>query len=128
MKRTPLKRSSSSLRCAKAPQRRRKAKRVGLSPETAACVYARQKGLCCCGCGGRIAPFPMGYHHIWPKAKWPSLIDVSANIAGVGADCHASHETAARRLPRASIAFAEVLAATHEMRSYLDRTYGPREE
>lgn len=125
MKRTELKRSSS-LRRANAPQRRGKAPREGLGRDTAGVVYRRQNGLCCCGCGDPIAPFPIGYHHVFPKAKWPSLVDVAANVAGTAENCHANHEAASRRLPRWAIAFAEGLAVSPAMRSYLDRIYGLR--
>lgn len=102
---------------------RSKPQKAILSPETALAVYTRQHGRCACGCGGTIAPFPIGYHHIFPKAKWPELADVPENVVGLTANCHANHETFARRLHREVIHTAEPLAATEKMRSYLERTY-----
>jgi hypothetical protein len=88
-------------------------------------VSRRQHGVCICGCGGRIAPFPIGHHHILSKARWPHLTNEPDDIVGVTADCHANHENASKRLPRAACALAERLATTPPMQSYLDRTYGP---
>ena len=114
MKRSPLKRG-------------RRKRKPQVSKDTIRRVFLRTRGLCCCGCGRSIAPFPMGYHHVWPKARWPDLTDEERNIVGVSEDCHANHESAARRLPRAAIAIAERLPQTPQMERYLDSTYGPRQ-
>ncbi len=133
MKRSPIKpgkplaRKSSLSRVGAAGRRRKADPRDRVSEATIVAVRARQGGLCACGCGRPIAPFPIGYHHVFPKAKWPSLIDVAGNLVGVSAQCHASHETAARRLPRSAVACAEIFAATPQMRRYLDAVYGPKE-
>lgn len=94
-----------------------------VSADTVRAVARRTRGRCACGCGGRIAPFPIGYHHVFEKARWPELTDVAENIVGVTADCHANHETASKRLPRAAVAIAEALARTGPMQSYLEREY-----
>lgn len=93
---------------------------------TMGAVIRRQEGVC--RCGAPIAAPPVGYHHVFSKARWPELIDVAANIIGVCADCHANHESAAKRLPRDAIAVAEELASTPPMQAYLDRVYGPRKD
>lgn len=99
------------------------APRAVLSLETCQVVYRRQKGLCICGCGHRIAPFPIGYHHILPKAKWPELIDVAENVVGTAADCHANHETAAKRLTLVHVACVAAVGLDEQQRAYLTRTY-----
>lgn len=86
-------------------------------------VWLRTGGLCCCGCGEPIAPFPLGYHHTFPKAMWPELSAVLDNIVGVAANCHANQETGFRRLPRKAVACVEHLATTGRMKSYLERSY-----
>lgn len=88
-------------------------------------VVARQHGLCACGCGGKIAPAPIGFHHVLPKGdrKWPELIDVAENVVGLTADCHANHETAARRLTRQAVAIVELLDLDARQLGYLARTY-----
>jgi hypothetical protein len=89
-----------------------------------AVVRARQLGLCACGCGGKIAPAPIGYHHIFPKHKWPDLLDIAENVVGLTMNCHAAHETAAKRLKRTAVAVVEQLPLDARQLSYLDRTYG----
>lgn len=102
--------------------RRRQRERV--SERTVRTVYERQLGYCGCGCGRRIARGLIGYHHVFPKAKWPELVDHPDNGVGVAADCHANHETASRRLPRRAVKLAERLAAGNpRMEAYLEETY-----
>jgi hypothetical protein len=100
---------------------------------TRAVVVPRWEGdswpvrACACGCGERVEIWnPACWHHIFPKRRWPELIDVADNLILVAVDCHASHETARRRFKRAVVWPAERLAVTEPMRAYLDRTYGPR--
>lgn len=88
-----------------------------------ALVKARTKGMCACHCGQRIAVGPIGFHHVFPKARWPELADTPENVVGVAASCHAGHELASRRLPRRAVRVAEPLAHSHAMRSYFARTY-----
>ena len=58
---------------------------------------------------------------------WPELVDVAENVLGVTADCHANHESGARRLTLEAVAVALPLATTGPMRSYLERTYASEE-
>lgn len=102
-------------------QTRRQKARV--SPETVAIVKARQRGRCACGCGRPIAPFPIGYHHTFPKSRWPSLTDIAANIVGLSENCHANHETGAKRLSRQAVAVALPLIADGSMERFIERTY-----
>lgn len=88
-----------------------------------AVVHARQLGLCACGCGGKIAAGPIGWHHVLPKHKWPELIDVAENVVGVTANCHANHETAAKRLTLEAVDAVLGLNLDEQQRGYLGRTY-----
>lgn len=103
--------------------RARRAAKPRLSEEVALVVYKRQDGKCACGCGRVIAPFPIGFHHVFPKQRWPELINVAVNVIGVAADCHANHETGMTRLPRSAVVRAEQLASDPPMRRYLENTY-----
>lgn len=144
MKRTQLKRTSS-LRRAKAPLARSKPLSRGsaplardsregriLSEETCLAVLAahplRSNGgllLCACGCGWRVEPRnPACWHHVFAKHLFPELFDEPDNLVLLAVDCHSSHETAARRVPRRMIVRAERLATNPQRESYLDRTYG----
>lgn len=100
-----------------------KAQRAVLSVSTMAVVHARQLGLCACGCGGKIAAVPIGYHHVLPKHKWPELIDVAENVVGVTANCHANHETRAKGLARVAVSLVERLPLDSRQVNYLERTY-----
>lgn len=103
-----------------------KPKEQRMDKDVCAQVFWRQQGKCVCGCGRRIAPFPIGYHHILPRQRWPELTNEPDDIVGVAADCHANHETGTTRLPRSACALAERLAICEPRRaSYLNRTYGP---
>jgi len=62
-------------------------------------------------------------HHVFPKQKWPELKWEPDNIIPVCRKCHADHEVAYRRLPRAAVKPAERLATDDRMKAYLDRTY-----
>lgn len=90
-------------------------------------VLERQEGFCICGCGRQVAPYPLGYHHVFPKARWPELVNEADNIVGVAGDCHANHEAGSTRLPRRACDRAERLACSPPMEDYLTRTYGPKE-
>lgn len=147
LKRTRLARSSP-LRRAKAPlarseplsrgsaplARKSREKRI-LSEETRLAVLAahplRGRGFglrCACGCGRRADPRnPACWHHVLAKHLFPELFDEPDNLVLLAVDCHSSHETAARRVPRRVIVRAERLATNPQRESYLDRTYGPRE-
>lgn len=105
-------------------QRRRKPK-PRLREETALLVFARQAGGCGCGhdCRLPISPGAIGYHHVFPKSKYPRLVDEADNVLGVNELCHAEHEGRKRKITRAAVARAERLATTGPMESYLDRTY-----
>ena len=135
MKRSALKRTASLKRTGAALARRTplakgKALRPGkrrqkaqMSRTTAGIVASRQHGLCACGCGEPIGPFPIGFHHVFPKAQFPALADIAENIVGLAENCHANHEARSHRLARSVVAPAEMLAATWPMRNYLARTY-----
>lgn len=107
------------------PGRRRPKPRLGLS--TCQQVWERQGAFCVCGCGRPISPYPLGYHHVFPKQRWPELVNEADNIVGVFGDCHAAHETGHRRLPRRACGRAERLASSPAMEDYLTLTYGPKE-
>jgi hypothetical protein len=95
---------------------------------TAPALKGRGLGFrCACGCGRRVDPRnPASWHHIFPKHLFWELFDVPDNLMLLAVDCHSSHETASRRLPRSVIVRAEHLANTPQRESYLRRTYGPR--
>jgi hypothetical protein len=113
LKRAPLKRRP----------RRRKPK---LSDATKAIAYHRSGGVCACRCGRRVErDNPAIYHHVFPKQRWPELIDNPDNVVCVAVDCHANHEVASRRLPRRVTRRAALLAEGNpSMLAYLDRVYG----
>lgn len=96
-----------------------------MSREVCERVRYRQRGKCACGCGRRIAPFPIGFHHVFPKGDrmWPELVNEPRNIVGLAADCHANHETGMTRLPRSAVAIAEALVADARMGRYLETHY-----
>lgn len=95
-----------------------------VSQEVLIMVHLRTGGYCACGCGKpAISTAP---HHVFPKQRWPELINEPDNLIGVAADCHANHEVASKRLPRYAIRRAERLACTPAMKAYLDRTYDSR--
>jgi hypothetical protein len=105
-------------------KRERPRKRPWMSERTRATVFARQHGRCICGCGQPIASGPIGYHHIWPRQRWPELADDPANVVGVTADCHAKHESASRVLPCACVAVVtEGIVVDNQMRAYFERHY-----
>lgn len=128
-RKAPLKRSTEPLTRSKPLGKgngraaRARRERPSLRPETCQEVSRRQGGLCACGCGATIAPFPIGYHHVLPKHRWPALIDVTANVIGVAADCHANHETAACRFPWRAILPVLELRLDGPQLGYLERTY-----
>lgn len=111
----------------KTPSRlsRRVKPKAKLSAATRALVWHRSGGRCACGCGGQVDPLnPACWHHVFPKQSYPELIDNPDNIVLVTVDCHANHETAAKRLPMRVTRHAARLAE-HDpaMRAYLTRTY-----
>jgi hypothetical protein len=98
-----------------------------MDPKVCYEAYLRQGGFCICGCGRRISRFPIGYHHLLPRQRWPELTNDHRNIVGVYEDCHAGQESGMTRLPRSACATVEQLALSPQQLSYLERTYGPRE-
>jgi len=87
-------------------------------------VHLRTGGHCACGCGkpaSITAP-----HHVFPKSRWPELLNEPDNLIAANADCHARHETAFKRFPRYAIRRAERLASTPAMKAYLDSHYDAR--
>ena len=90
------------------------------------CVFHRQDGKCICGCGRRISRFPIGFHHVLPRSRWPELTNYSLNIVGVYEGCHANHEAGTTRLPRSACVTVERLDLSPQQLSFLERTYGPK--
>lgn len=126
MKRTALKRSKTLGR-GNGRRRASSSPRAVLSVPTMATVLLLTgfDGGCQCGCGRPAdAGNPACWHHVFPKQRWPELIDNAQNVMVVAVDCHANHEVAFCRLPRRSVWRAESLVTTDAMRDYLDRTYG----
>lgn len=103
------------------------ARQSKVSAEAAQIVHERTAGLCCNGCGSPIASGPIGLHHVFPKHRWPYLIEEVANLVGVCVGCHAAHENASKRLSRRAVRCAESLVLDPSMERYLDRVYGPRD-
>jgi hypothetical protein len=106
---------------------RPRAKPAAETMQRAVCeqVRQRQRGVCICGCGKLIAPFPIGFHHVFPRRRWPELTNEPNIIVGVAENCHANHESRHRPLSRAVCVLAEPYATTEPMRKFLDDTYGP---
>lgn len=90
-----------------------------MSFDTRMIAFARTEGYCACGCG-KVATDP---HHIFPKQRWPELVDEPDNVVAVYRPCHAAHENAHHRFSRSVCATAERLAVTEPMKAYLNRTY-----
>lgn len=114
----PLPRSKAPLRrkTRLRPSRRQKAI---LRPETRAAAFARSGGRCV-RCGKRATQA----HHIWPRQRWPKLVDVAENVVGLCQRCHERHELAVERLPRSCLPdCATGLVVDGRMASYIERTY-----
>jgi hypothetical protein len=85
-------------------------------------AFNRSGYRCACGCG-RMAN---SLHHVFPRQRWPGLVDEPDNVIAVTmVPCHANHEAATHRFAREIVWRAERLAITHPQRLFLDRTYGP---
>jgi hypothetical protein len=75
-------------------------------------------------------------HHVWPKAKWPQHAKDPANLMGLCADHHMSHEFPGckpTRIPREALSLEAMGLAGSDgpMLSHLEREYptsGPRGE
>jgi hypothetical protein len=92
-----------------------------MSNATRAIAKERTGGLCACGCGG----YGWSPHHVFPRQRWPELIDEPDNVIYLDPGCHANHESGSRRVPRSAIRCSEHLARTEPMKRYLDSVYGP---
>jgi hypothetical protein len=126
MKKSPLRRATRPLRRSKGLARRiglrpsRGREKAIVSPETRRIALARNGGRCACGCGGRSTQV----HHVFPRQRWPALIDDPMNAVGVTKRCHERHELAVERLPfSAAILALEYCAQTEADVAYLERTY-----
>jgi hypothetical protein len=104
-------------------RRRSRAPRWIPDPSVIQEVFDRTGGSCACGCRRQISPWPIGYHHILPKERWPELVNEPRNIVGVYRDCHANHESGFTRLPMQAVKTVCWLALDGAQRNYLVRTY-----
>lgn len=103
----------------------RRKPRPTVSETTRRIALHRTGGRCACGCGRPVEPSnPATYHHVFPKQRWPELIDDPDNVVAVAVDCHANHEAASHRFPRRLTRHAALLAeGDTAMQDYLARTY-----
>jgi 5-methylcytosine-specific restriction endonuclease McrA len=98
---------------------------VKIPPTIRAAAFARSNGLCImCRHNGRRVRAQQA-HHCYPKAKWPALAKVTANLVALCAACHAAHEGGSHRLPLAILPPETIALADGDgpMESYLARTY-----
>ena len=85
---------SSSLKRTRANLKPSRPKKPRMSEKTMLAAARRSKGHCACGCDSD----PNSWHHIFPRSKWPELIDEPDNVVFIAALCHMRHEAASRRM------------------------------